>query len=61
MSNYPPVPERVYKILRPVLTPGGIQAWWEEYVRLDPHAQEGHAVEHARYFVITLGPRRIVK
>lgn len=46
-----PVPESVKEILRDDLTEQGIEQWWQGYLRLDPHGQEGHAREHARRFL----------
>lgn len=46
-----PVPESVAAILRDDLTDRGIEQWWQSYLRLDPHGQEGHAREHARQWV----------
>jgi hypothetical protein len=49
--SVPPVPESVRLILCEHLTGRGIRQWWRSYLRLDPHAQEGHAGEHARKYV----------
>lgn len=53
-ESRPPLPVSVRRILKGTLTPGGMDMWWTNYLRLDPHAQEGHAREHARTFVATL-------
>jgi hypothetical protein len=53
-QDRPPLPKSVYDILSPLLTPGGCDLWWTNYLRLDPHAQEGHAREHARRFAYSL-------
>lgn len=46
-----PAPASVVAILDAYLSPKGIERWWQGYVRMDPHAQEGHARDRARAWV----------
>lgn len=53
-TERPPVPPDVRNMLAGILTPGGIDQWWTNYLHLDPLASNGHAKEHARRFVHSL-------